>query len=298
MPVIDCVKIKLSMNRFAVVDLETTDTEEDSGIVEFGYKLAKFQMGGEPTVEKAVSILANPMKPIRPEASSAHNLRDEDVADKPPYLELMKEFMDQINNRIWIIHNPDFDYKIIKANTDKLGITCSPRYVIDTLRFARKLLKDKIKSRTLGTLFHYYKIERSAQPTHRADDDCEATFLVFLHLCNDYFRINPTHTLRDMISYIYSPFEIDSLGFGKHKDVPLSQIPQDYLNWWIFKRGKQEDEKHDINYAIVSELIKRLKNDSRSSSLVISSAIKRLEEIASLEHKELNNFAYPISYSV
>lgn len=269
---------------YVAIDLETTSVDkETTKIVELGSQMF--------TIESKVildgpyySQLVNPEISIPPEASSAHQLRDEDVVGCPTIDQVLARYMEDINYKVIVIHNADFDYPILKRILSEHGQGICPVVVIDTLAFARKLLADKLSSFTLGTLFHHYKVPRKAgEDFHRAGYDCEILAIIFGRLLSDYgnkFGVHSLSRLEEILDYIYCVEPFEKMPFGKYKDKVMSDIPIDYLQWWLFKRNPSdsEEEKPLVDYTFAKELSSRRLLDRARCDEIIARAEAKLKE--------------------
>jgi DNA polymerase III epsilon subunit-like protein len=279
---------------YVFLDLETTSVDTKTArIVELGYQISYMPFTKDIYCKSRYSQLINPQITIPPESSAAHQLRDEDVCNAPTIGEKLVEYLSAINNKIVVIHNADFDYSILKRVCSENNVEIHSTAVIDTLTFARKLLKDKLSSFTLGALFHYYKIPRGFDANfHRAEYDCIILSLIFKELVIEYIdKFKANNSLEDMFEYIYKVEVLDKITFGKYKGMMICDIPLDYMDWWLFKRSRSDSEQDNplVDYTFSNEVLRRFPDHTFKS---------RILEIQGNAEFKLLNKSYPIKLAV
>lgn len=155
------------------IDTETTGTDPATDrIVEIAcIVLQKGQVTGKH------SWLVNPGRPISPEATAVHGIRDEDVAAKPLFSEISRELGDVLGQGLPLAYNAEFDRAFVHEEFARAGAPLDAPALrkdtvwLDPLSWARELQKEH-KSRALGEV-----CERLGIPldqAHRATDDAEA----------------------------------------------------------------------------------------------------------------------------
>lgn len=170
----------------ALLDVETTGTNaEIDRVIEVGVVV-----GLNGVIVERYGWLVNPGQPISPESTAVHGIKDEDVADKPPFSAIAHELLDALAGRVPAAYNASFDRGFILAELERAGIRpASPppamrREVdwLDPLVFARELYKHE-DSRTLADMAA--RLGVSMERAHRATDDAEAALLVLYALAKD-----------------------------------------------------------------------------------------------------------------
>ena len=172
----------------------------------------------------------NPGKPIEPGALATHHILDEDVASCPP--------AESFNIHDWFASPDDFVYLIghnVDYDWDVIGKPDCRR--IDTLALYRRFFPE-LDSHSLGAVVYFILPHEQARrllkdKAHGGAADCEATRHILLKClagvkkmgfpltweglwqCSEECRI-PTH-----------------FPFGKHRGVPLSELPRDYVDWCL-----------------------------------------------------------------
>jgi hypothetical protein len=72
--------------------------------------------------EVLLDTLVNPAVPISPEAQWVHGLTDADVADAPPWPEVLPLLLEVTRDRNVLAYNAEFDYGVIAADTARYGL--------------------------------------------------------------------------------------------------------------------------------------------------------------------------------
>ena len=148
-------------------DLETTGTNVATDrIVEIA--VIKIMPDGS---ELRRRHLVNPGVPIPPDSTVVHGIRDEDVADKPPFKELAKEYAKFMEGCDLSGFNVlKFDLPLLVEEFLRAGVEFDyiKRRVIDTQRIFHMMEK-----RNLAAALQFY-CGRQIQDAHTAEADAEA----------------------------------------------------------------------------------------------------------------------------
>ena len=162
-----------------VLDTETTGLSVKDGhrIVEIGCIELKNQI---PT-KRFFHCLLNPERKVSEDAFKIHGYSDEFLSNKKKFPEVVKDFLEFINDKKLIIHNAEFDLShlnneltIVNENTIKKD------RVIDTLELARK--KFPGSAINLDSLCKKFRINYSKRQRHNALVDCELLSKVYINL--------------------------------------------------------------------------------------------------------------------
>jgi DNA polymerase III epsilon subunit family exonuclease len=166
---------------FAVVDFETTGLYPAMGdeICEIG--IVRIE-GGKVVHE--YGQLVNPGRVMDPTAVQVSGISMEMLRDKPPFEEVVGDFLPLFEGAVIAAHNAEFDmgflqYKLVRMGRQQLG---NP--VIDTLELARA--QDESGPYTLGVLANRLGIE--GPHAHRALDDARMAARVLLHFMEELHR--------------------------------------------------------------------------------------------------------------
>ncbi|CAN5415786.1 DEDD exonuclease domain-containing protein [soil metagenome] len=154
---------------FCVLDLETTGgTAADGGITEIG--AARYR-GGE--LLGTFRTFVNPGHRIPRQITMLTGITEKMVAPAPPPDAVMPTFLEFIGDAVIVGHNVRYDLGYLNAAMERSGRPRLANRVVDTLRLARRLVRDEVPNCKLGTLADRFRLEH--QPSHRALDDAMAT---------------------------------------------------------------------------------------------------------------------------
>ena len=160
--------MKQGQNRlFAVLDVETTGSGEGGDrITEIGIAL----YDGNKIV-RTFESLVNPERKIPPFVARLTGISNEMVAKAPRFEEIADEVEAITKDAIFVAHNVDYDYGVIKREMKMLDLTFHRRKIC-TVRLSRKAFPD-FSSFSLGDLIRQFNIQVEAR--HRAMADTMAT---------------------------------------------------------------------------------------------------------------------------
>ncbi|MBV9531193.1 MAG: DNA polymerase III subunit epsilon [Bradyrhizobium sp.] len=165
--------------REIVLDTETTGLDPLRGdrVVEIGCIELFNRMPTGQTFHRHI----NPERQMSEQALAVHGLSNEFLADKPPFAEVVDEFLAFIGNAPLVIHNASFDVGFINAELDRLKLRPIARErLIDTLVLARR--KHPGVSNRLDDLCSRYAIDNSRRTRHGALLDAELLAEVYVDL--------------------------------------------------------------------------------------------------------------------
>ena len=162
---------------FAFVDIETTGSNPDRDrITEIGIKtLADGQ-------ESAWECLLDPQTFIPQNIQRLTGITPAMVAGKPSFDELAPSIMDELEGKIFVAHNAQFDYGFIKAAFKRLGVDFRPK-VLCTVKLSR-LLFPLQNRHNLDTIVAAHDLKVVAR--HRALGDADL-LLQFWRVCERTF---------------------------------------------------------------------------------------------------------------
>ena len=169
---------------YSVVDIETTGN---------GYKSQKiteisvFLFDGEKIIDEFTSLV-NPEQAIPYFITNLTGITEAMVRTAPKFYEIAKKVAEITKDAIFVAHNVNFDYNIIRDEFKSLGFDFK-RKKLCTVRLSRKIIPG-LSSYSLGNICTAEGIEIAAR--HRAKGDAEATVELFSRLLkrDDNFTIN------------------------------------------------------------------------------------------------------------
>ncbi len=207
-----------------VIDIETTGFEAPAEIIEVG-RVDVVYDGATYRVEDPVSVLFRPRCGIPPENMAVHHLTMADFANNmsvcTPH-RLAEVLWGGGTPEVLVAHNAAFERRFItEADTSPLDWICTykaamrawpeaPKHSNQVLRYWRGLDLDPAL----------------AMPPHRAGPDAFVT----AHLLVDLLSVV---SFSDILRWTEEPAFMPVIPFGKHKGLPWSEVPVDYLQWIV-----------------------------------------------------------------
>ena len=159
---------------FAVIDVETTGGGINGNrLTEVCIVLLK----GDCIIDKYTSLI-NPEKLIPKQITALTGIDNELVADAPKFHEVAKEIEEFMRDAIFVAHNVNFDYNVLRNEFKQLGFDFN-RKKLCTVRLSRKLIPG-LFSYSLGKLCDSINIPLVNR--HRAEGDTDATVILFQRL--------------------------------------------------------------------------------------------------------------------
>jgi DNA polymerase-3 subunit epsilon len=159
---------------YSVVDIETTGN---------GYKGQKiteisiFIFDGEKIIDEFTSLV-NPEQKIPYFITNLTGITEAMVRTAPKFYEIAKKVAEITKDTVFVAHNVNFDYNIIRDEFKSLGFDFK-RKKLCTVRLSRKIIPG-LASYSLGNICSAEGIEIEAR--HRAKGDAEATVELFRRL--------------------------------------------------------------------------------------------------------------------
>jgi DNA polymerase-3 subunit epsilon len=150
-----------------VLDTETTGLNAKLGdrIIEIGC----VELLSRRASDREFHTYLNPEREVELGATRVHGLTREDLAAKPRFGDIAREFLDYVKGAELIIHNADFDIEFLNMELDRLGLGKMQDYVAavtDTLLQAKELHPGKKNS--LDALCERYFVDNSRRTLHGA----------------------------------------------------------------------------------------------------------------------------------
>ena len=224
---------------FHVIDVETTglDPQKDK-IVEIAVTRIH---NGESRVSYSQKI--NPGITVPPEASAVHHLTDRDLVHSPSIESVQEALLSLLSEGTLVAHNAPFDRSFLSFLGDRAWI-CSMR-LAKHLWPSAPVYGNQVLRYYLGLL----DIQGFSTP-HRSTDDTLVTAEIFLRELDSCYAID-IRDVPSLISFCDSPVTIDVMPFGKHKGVPLKNLPSDYVSW-VMKNVSDLDP--DLRWSLENRL--------------------------------------------
>lgn len=223
-----------------VIDLETTGLDDDAAACEVGFTDVRLYGGGEWEIGAPQSFLIDPRRPIPPEVSAIHHIRDRDVQGQRTADSVFLELHDPRITH-YAAHNAAFDRRFFTGGSRPWICTLKAAY----RAFPRATAHGNQALRYMLEFDDYMGfMPAQAMPPHRAGPD---TYVTAHLLC---FLLNNGYTLERMASITESPSVLPRVTFGKHKGALWSEVPTDYLEWLRGEKHDDPDVRHTVKHWI------------------------------------------------
>ncbi|MEB8344868.1 exonuclease domain-containing protein [Flavobacteriaceae bacterium KMM 6898] len=161
---------------YTVIDIETTGNGVKGNRIT---EIAIFKYDGDSIVDEFTSLV-NPECEIPYFITGLTGIDNSMVRNAPKLVEITDKILAITKDTIFVAHNVNFDYNIIKNQFQELGIAFS-RKKLCTIRLSRKLVPG-LHSYSLGKLCTSLDIPLTDR--HRARGDAHATVLLLERLLN------------------------------------------------------------------------------------------------------------------
>lgn len=223
-----------------LLDTETTDLQ-NARLVQLAYK--------DLTSGQMVNELFKAPVAIGYGAMSIHHITNEMVAEKLSFADSVQyqELASLAQAGVIIVaHNAPFDLQVLKNEGLSFPI------FIDTCRVAQHLIPSE--QHKLQYLRYFLQFPPVVAEAHDALGDVLVLELLFNHLKTvvaEKFALEESEAvINKMIQLSQEPLLIKSLGFGKHKGVPLEELVMNdrgYLQWLYDNESKKAENEQNAN---------------------------------------------------
>jgi len=178
------------------------------------------------------SRLCNPGVPIPPELSAIHHITDEDVADAPPWEQVLPLFLNDSVDA-YAAHNRQFEAQwftaaILKNKPLVCTYRCALRIWTNSPSYSNQVLRYWLK----------LDCDRSiARDVHRAGPDAYVTAFLL--------REELKHaSVEQLIEWSNQPALLPRVMFGKYRGKLWTEVERSYLEWLL----KQPDMNEDVKF--------------------------------------------------
>lgn len=162
------------MNRYAVVDIETTGGyAAQHRIIE----IAIIITDGQQVLARYESLV-DPGQNIPYMITGLTGITNEDVERAPTFSQIAHKVFELLNDCVFVAHNVNFDFSFVRTELQQSGYLLNARKLC-TVRLSRKIFPG-FRSYSLGNLCGHLGIDISNR--HRAMGDAYATFEVLQKL--------------------------------------------------------------------------------------------------------------------
>lgn len=269
-------KLDEFIGKIVVLDTETTGVDDSADVIEISFS---FPMESSEAIHDIMNYTQRykPILPCPPEATAIHSITNEDLEDCGSYgddIPNMNELM--LTRQYYVGHNVSFDRLKMIQNHQRHNSPMSDELSnedawICTLRFAKKMFGEDLdyKNFTLSYLWFKYELYKTCNyriKAHSAEDDVFMCYKVLMHLLNIAIEkgiIDPTYEIgSQIVEYCNQPTEFKVMPFGKHKGMPIFELPLNYMEWMVEKSDILNDTlptfDRDLAYTFEQEFARRL----------------------------------------
>lgn len=236
--------VKKFLETVTVVDVETTDIDvKKAEIIEIA---SCRYINGDWS---AASILFGSINPIPPDASAVNHISNRMIAGLslfPDELEIVYALFYTDDTSYMVAHNAEFDRRVLRENimrsfnqepfeeyNDKNKWIC-------TWRLAKAVLGVDYNNLKYNLSYLRYALDLDISDdvtAHRADADTLVAGKLIEFLINKAIENNQLDPNGDigeqLIELCWAPKIVKTWPFGKHKGVPLGDVPIGYIQWAI-----------------------------------------------------------------
>jgi DNA polymerase-3 subunit epsilon len=225
--VADDLDVPLRDVEFCAVDLETTSGSWRTGeIIEIGAVKAR---GGE--VLGTFQTFVQPSTAIPVEIQMLTGITPGMLVEALPLPAVLPQFIEFCGAAVFVAHNARFDKSFIDAASRQLDYEVSQAPVVDTVKLARRLLRNEVRSCSLSTLASHFRTEHT--PNHRAFPDAAACLEVLWALLERASAYG-VQTLQDLL-------EIQSVRSNPHfEKVKLARKLPTSRGVYLFENQRRE----------------------------------------------------------
>jgi DNA polymerase-3 subunit epsilon len=212
---------------FCAVDLETTSGSCKTGeIIEIG---AIKSRGGE--VLGTFETFVQPSTDIPAEIQMLTGITPRMLTDALPLPAVLPQFLEFSSGAVFVAHNARFDKSFLDAAAKRLDYEIAQVPVVDTVKLARRLLRNEVRSCGLASLARHFHTEHV--PNHRAFPDAAACLEVLWALLERAAAYG-VHTLQDLL-------EVQSVRSNPHfEKVKLARKLPTSRGVYLFENAHRE----------------------------------------------------------
>jgi DNA polymerase III epsilon subunit family exonuclease len=223
-------------------DTETTGLEPFGGdrIIEFAAVILRLGDDGKVADRIDKSWLINPERQIPRKVTEITGIAEADVADAPPFADVVEEIHGLFVDAITVAHNYPFDMGFLTAEFERTGLHWpEPLAEVDTVDLSMKVFSDA-RSHKLSDLSD--RLDVRLERAHRATDDAAACGYAFVEVLRRHGHDvdDDLQSLLDWCNAIGRPPEGGPIGSdpdgravfleGPHRGEPIGRFPV-HLAW-------------------------------------------------------------------
>lgn len=244
-----------------VIDTETAGQKfEEDAVLEIG----------SVDLDVATGTIFNPMQTlvdpggavINPHARRVHQISDEMLAGAPPFTQAVRAFA---GATFYAAQRAEFDRPRLRLTgrwlcTHKLALRAFPQVRAHGLQSLVKYVPlDLTEVRPLFEGLH----------PHRALYDALCTAVLLRSIAQALMpRCQDVGDFLERAEKVSNePALLAKLRFGKHKGVPLGEVPLDYLEWLISEPGMDADAVYSARHHLAAREMRGVRADRTAAAL-------------------------------
>ena len=272
----------MAMNRFAVVDTETTGFGKTDRLLEIGIVL----VDGNEIIQEW-ETLVNPERDIS--NSNIHGITAETVSLAPIFEEVIDEISQFLDGRIFVAHNVAFDARMIKAEFDRLNRSIDLGSGFCTLQATKMKLSAACEAHGISNAH-----------AHRALTDARATAMILTQVFEEGRTMTPAlvtgYSKSSHVRTLSRAAVVEGLSSGQQNlrriarnyqlhgedagrisyldalssvlsDFELTPDESRHLSDWASDLGLSESDRHKAHEYFVQSIIEAAKRDNFISEL-------------------------------
>ncbi|SEN43921.1 ATP-dependent DNA helicase DinG [Amphibacillus marinus] len=259
------------MNKFVIVDLETTGNSPHKGdrIIEIG--IVVLQNG---KIIEQFAQLINPEQHISRFISHLTGITNEMVMDQPSFSEIASQLMAYFTDAYFVAHNVPFDLGFINAELKNAGYTPINQPIIDTVELSRILLSTA-PSFKLSYLSEWLALKHD--DPHRALSDAYVTAELLKYLLSKLATL-PLNTIKRLLQL--APFLKSSLFqlLSEQKELARKQI--------------EINDRYDYEFGLAIKREKEIMTTDQSAEISIGEWLDRFLSEVRANHDDHRNYEF------
>lgn len=174
----------MNTQRYVICDIEATGLHEEKEIIEIA--LITYEDG---KVTDVYETLINPLKEVSSFIQDLTSISQRELSEAPKFYDVADAIRMRLEGSIFVSHNTDFDYQILKKKYSEMGQDLSLK-TFCTLKVSQHEIPG-LRNYNLEALCSFFGIK--IKERHRAIGDARATLELFNELSNlrlkTYFKI-------------------------------------------------------------------------------------------------------------
>ena len=197
-------------------DTETTGLTPFSGdrVIEFAAVRTFLTEDGRVGPIEAFSWLVNPGIPIPKTITQITGIRDDDVANAPPFSEIAEQVAELLGGGLAVAHNLPFDHAFLTTEFRIAGVPWrEPVASIDTVDLSMRVFSEA-RSHKLGDLAK--RLDVQLTEAHRAANDAAACGMAFVEMARRADVADELQTLLDWAVAIGRPPDEGAISVDAH----------------------------------------------------------------------------------